>query len=72
MTIDLSIILPVINERENLRALIPRLREIDQQRDRRVIALADALAKTLSTHAISTWLMEHEPWNLMMIGWPEC
>ena len=28
MTIDLSIILPVINERENLRALIPRLREI--------------------------------------------
>ena len=49
---------------------IPRLREIDQQRDRRVITLADALAKTLSTHAISTWLMEHEPWNVMMIGWP--
>lgn len=28
MPIDLSVILPVINERDNLRALIPRLREI--------------------------------------------
>jgi glycosyltransferase involved in cell wall biosynthesis len=28
MAIDLSVILPVINERDNLRALIPRLREI--------------------------------------------
>jgi len=28
MTIDLSVILPVMNERDNLRALLPRLREI--------------------------------------------
>ena len=28
MMIDLSVILPVVNERDNLRALIPRLGEI--------------------------------------------
>ena len=28
MAIDLSVILPVMNERDNLRALIPRLGEI--------------------------------------------
>lgn len=54
---------------EDLRPFIPRLDEIDQESDRRVIAFADTLAQTISTHAIATWLMEHEPWNLMMIGW---
>ncbi len=54
---------------EDLVPFIPKLHEIDQKSDRRVIAFADTLARTVSTHAISTWLMEHEPWNLMVIGW---
>lgn len=54
---------------EDLTPFIPLLREIDQKSDRRVIGFADVLARTVSAHAISTWLMENEPWNLMMIGW---
>ncbi|MBV8898023.1 MAG: alkaline phosphatase family protein [Acidobacteriaceae bacterium] len=54
---------------EDLRPFIPRLDEIDQEADRRVVAFADTLAQTISTHAIATWLMEHEPWNVMTIGW---
>ncbi len=54
---------------EDLVPFIPRLREIDQKVDRRVIGFADILAHTASAHAISTWLLEHQPWNLMMVGW---
>ncbi|MGH9638767.1 MAG: alkaline phosphatase family protein [Bryobacteraceae bacterium] len=52
-----------------LHPFIPLLNQIDQEADRRVVAFADTLAQTLSTHAIATWLLEHESWDVMMIGW---
>ena len=52
-----------------LLPFIPTLDAIDQTKDIRVAALADILAREISMHAIVTWLMETEPWNLMTIGW---
>ncbi len=52
-----------------LTPFIPALAQIDQEKDGRVLQLADILAKAISMHAIVTWLMENEAWDLMMIGW---
>lgn len=54
---------------QDLLPFIPSLDEIDQEKDRRVVEFADTLAQTISTHAVTTWLLEHEPWDLMLIGW---
>ena len=54
---------------EDLVPLIPSIAAIDAKRDLRIAALADILAREVSMHAISTWLMENRPWNLFMIGW---
>jgi Tfp pilus assembly protein PilF len=54
---------------QDLRHFVPSLGEINQEKDRRVVEFADTLAQIISTHAIATWLLEHEPWDLIMIGW---
>ncbi len=48
---------------------VPRFGEIDQERDGRLIELADLLARAISLHSAVTWVMENEPWDLYMIGW---
>jgi len=53
----------------DLRPYIHSLHQIDQEADRRVAAFADTLAQTIATHAISTWLLEHAEWDLLMVGW---
>ncbi len=53
----------------DLRPFIPKLAEIDQQQDDRVIAVADTLARAIGVHAVATHLLEHHPWDLACIGW---
>jgi predicted AlkP superfamily phosphohydrolase/phosphomutase len=48
---------------------IPKLSQIDQEQDSRVIEFADLLARAISQHAIVTWIMEYEPWDVYFIGW---
>jgi hypothetical protein len=46
---------------EQLLPFVPRLAEIDQRRDQRIVALAGVLAETVSTHAAATWILDNEP-----------
>ncbi len=44
---------------------IPKVLEIDQDKDRRVASVMKILAECSTVHAAATWLMEHEPWDFM-------
>ncbi len=52
---------------DDLRPFMPLLRRIDQTQDRRPLILAGILADNISVHATATWLMEHEPWDLLAV-----
>ena len=54
---------------DDLLPFLPKLPEIDQDADGRVIQVADILSRAITINAASTWLMENQPWDLMMIGW---
>jgi Tfp pilus assembly protein PilF len=51
----------------DLASFIPQLARIDQDRDKRPLALATILAENITTHSSATWLMEHEPWDLLAV-----
>lgn len=44
---------------------VPRFREVDQDKDKRLVAIAKTLSRTFSTHAAATWILEHEPWDFL-------
>src|SRR5262249_43799955 len=52
---------------DDLAPFIPRLAGIDQDADKRPLALATILAENITTHAAATWLIEHEPWDLLAV-----
>jgi tetratricopeptide (TPR) repeat protein len=52
---------------EQLLPFIPRLEEIDQGRDPRVVAVAAVLAETASVHAAATWVLENEAWDFLAV-----
>lgn len=52
---------------DDLLPFIPQLARIDQSIDKRPLALATILAENITTHASATWLMEHEPWDLLAV-----
>jgi predicted AlkP superfamily phosphohydrolase/phosphomutase/tetratricopeptide (TPR) repeat protein len=54
---------------EDLTPFIAGLGEIDRIKDLRPLFLADILARDISIHAISSWVLENQPWNLLMVGW---
>jgi Flp pilus assembly protein TadD len=49
---------------------VPRLAEVDQDRDRRLVLVMAALAETVSRHAVATHLLEQEPWSFAAIRFP--
>ncbi len=51
----------------DLLPFIPHLARIDQNVDRRPLALATILAENISTHASATWLMENQDWDLLAV-----
>jgi predicted AlkP superfamily phosphohydrolase/phosphomutase/tetratricopeptide (TPR) repeat protein len=46
---------------------VPRGREIDQDKDRRLSGLASTLAECTSIHSAATWLIENQPWDLFAV-----
>jgi predicted AlkP superfamily phosphohydrolase/phosphomutase/tetratricopeptide (TPR) repeat protein len=60
---------PLELDGNQLLPFIPSLRSIDAQADDRPKFLAEILAREISMHAIVTSLMQHQPWNLMVVGW---
>jgi predicted AlkP superfamily phosphohydrolase/phosphomutase/tetratricopeptide (TPR) repeat protein len=46
---------------------IPRAAEIDQEKDKGLATFAKVLAETCSIHNAATWILEHEPWDLMAV-----
>jgi predicted AlkP superfamily phosphohydrolase/phosphomutase/tetratricopeptide (TPR) repeat protein len=48
-----------------IRLFVPRFMEVDQEKDHRLEAIAKQLAACLTNHAITTWLMENQPWDLI-------
>ena len=48
---------------DDLLSFIPNLAAIDQEADKRPLALGALLAETISVHSAATWLMENEEWD---------
>ena len=55
---------------EMLQMFVPRAAEIDQDKDRRLAAVAKLLAECFSLHAAATYLLEHEPWDFSAVYYP--
>ena len=50
---------------DDLLPFIPGLANIDQKKDGRPYLLACHLASTLTVHAVTTWILEHQPWDFV-------
>ena len=46
---------------------IPRAREIDQDRDRRLASCMTTLCECVSIHCAATWLIENQPWDFFAV-----
>jgi predicted AlkP superfamily phosphohydrolase/phosphomutase/predicted Zn-dependent protease len=52
---------------EDIRAFIPLVHQVDQERDARVATCLKTIAECASVHSAATWLMQHEPWDFMAV-----
>ena len=52
---------------ESLMGFVPRAAEVDQKTDRRLNSVLKILAECTSVHAATTYLMEHEPWDVTAV-----
>jgi tetratricopeptide (TPR) repeat protein len=50
-----------------LEFFVPRAREIDQGRDRRLLSVARVVSECANIHSAATWLMDREPWDLCAV-----
>ena len=55
--LDASMLLP----------FVPDAAKIDQERDKRLLALAVILAETATAHGAITWCLEHRPWDFAAV-----
>lgn len=46
---------------------VPRAREIDQHRNRKLLSVARVTAECANIHSAATWLMDHEAWDLCAV-----
>lgn len=58
---------PTEVEDDVLALFIPQISKIDLEKDKRPHTLALELSKAYSVHAAATWLMAHEPWDLLAV-----
>lgn len=54
-------------DRGLMKMFIPRLDEIDLEKDQRPLRLADKLAETFSVQAAATWAMQQGDWDLTAV-----
>ncbi|MFZ5554803.1 MAG: alkaline phosphatase family protein [Bacteroidota bacterium] len=50
-----------------LKNFIPLADNVDQDKDKGLVHIANTLAQTCSIHNAATYLMEHEPWDFMAV-----
>jgi predicted AlkP superfamily phosphohydrolase/phosphomutase/Tfp pilus assembly protein PilF len=50
---------------EQILPFVPKAREIDQDKDRRLGMVMKTLAECSTVHAAATWAMANEPWDFM-------
>jgi predicted AlkP superfamily phosphohydrolase/phosphomutase/Tfp pilus assembly protein PilF len=50
-----------------LKPFVPELSKVDQENDKRLIFLAEALAESSNYHAAATWILEHEEWDFLTV-----
>ena len=50
-----------------LLPFVPGAARIDQDRDKRLLALAVILAEAATTHGAITWCLEHRPWDFAAV-----
>ncbi|MBZ5611957.1 MAG: alkaline phosphatase family protein [Acidobacteriia bacterium] len=55
---------------DDLLWFVPRLAEIDQATDKRLLPLAIALAESITYHAAATWILEHAAWDFLAVHYP--
>ncbi|OAI51352.1 hypothetical protein AYO44_00650 [Planctomycetaceae bacterium SCGC AG-212-F19] len=46
---------------------VPRARDIDQTKDRRLVGLATTLCECVSIHSAATWLLDNQPWDFFAV-----
>jgi predicted AlkP superfamily phosphohydrolase/phosphomutase len=52
---------------EMIETFVPKAREVDQDKDRRLTAVARTLSDCAGTHGIATWLLDHQPWDFFAV-----
>ncbi|MBM3861905.1 MAG: tetratricopeptide repeat protein, partial [Verrucomicrobia bacterium] len=52
---------------EHIMHFVPRLADVDQEKDRRIEMLACVIAECTSIHAAATAVMQLEPWDFMAV-----
>jgi len=50
---------------ETIQLFVPKFREVDQDKDKRLEMIAKQLASCFTTHAVTTWLMENREWDFI-------
>ncbi|MCI0460396.1 MAG: alkaline phosphatase family protein [Gemmataceae bacterium] len=54
-----------------LLPFVPQVAQVDQDKDRRLSTVANLLAEGASVHGAATWILEHEPWDVMAVYYGE-
>jgi predicted AlkP superfamily phosphohydrolase/phosphomutase/tetratricopeptide (TPR) repeat protein len=50
-----------------LLPFVPRAGEINQDKDRKLTHIAEAIAESSNCHSIATWILEHEEWDFLTL-----
>jgi predicted AlkP superfamily phosphohydrolase/phosphomutase/tetratricopeptide (TPR) repeat protein len=50
-----------------LALFVPNLKNINQEKDTRLVTLARVLSEGLTTHSMATWILEHQPWDFVAV-----
>ena len=52
---------------EHFLPFIPNAEKVDQEKDKRLFGFSKTFSEMMTTHAIATAVMEHEPWDFMAV-----
>lgn len=50
-----------------LKPFVPELSKVDQENDKKLIFIAEAIAESSNFHSAATWILEHEEWDFLAV-----
>jgi predicted AlkP superfamily phosphohydrolase/phosphomutase/tetratricopeptide (TPR) repeat protein len=56
---------PLELDGDTLQMFCPKIDQVDQTKDRRVLALAKQIAEAINVHTAATWILDNEDWDFM-------